>query len=145
MKVEIKNRSLEQVIDLLFNLSLKGKQSRQRTKFLKVLNKQIKEVDEGRVELAKEHAKKDENGEPIVKDGSYDLNDEGMKAFRKDLNELYNESIIFEGANNEDMLKTVRTVIEECDKSFSGQEATVYNYLYDQFEQGEDDNHDVED
>lgn len=132
MKVEIKNSFVGQVIDLLFNLSLIGKQSRMRTRFIKRLGEQSKEVEKGRVDLAKEHAEKDESGEPKTKDNRYDIKD--MGAFKKDLAELYNESIIFEGANDQDMLETVKTVIEECDQAFSGEEATTYNYLYDQFE-----------
>ncbi|WP_054751354.1 hypothetical protein [Piscibacillus salipiscarius] len=58
MQVKIKHAKLGQVIDLLFNLSLKGKQSRHRTKFIQKLSERYKEVEEQRIELAKEFAKK---------------------------------------------------------------------------------------
>jgi hypothetical protein len=134
MKVEIENRYLGQAISLLFDLSLRGKQSRHRTKFVKLLNDRLKEVEEQRIQLAKEHAKKDENGEPITNDGKFDIED--MDAFMKDLEELYDEKMVIEGGDAQGMLKTVKDVLLNCDKEFSGQEAMIYDYLCDIFEEG---------
>jgi hypothetical protein len=134
MKVEIENRYLGQAISLLFDLPLRGKQSRHRTKFVKLLNDRLKEVEEQRIQLAKEHAKKDENGEPIANDGKFDIED--MDAFKKDLEELYDEKMVIEGGDAQGMLKTVKDVLFNCDKEFSGQEAMLYDYLCDIFEEG---------
>jgi len=135
MKVEIENRYLGQAISLLFDLSLRGKQSRHRTKFVKLLNDRLKEVEEQRIELAKEHAKKDENGEPIIREDRVEIEDK--EGFAKELEELYAEKLVLEGGDLQETLKVVKDVLLNCDKEFSRQEAVIYDYLCEQFEKGE--------
>ncbi|WP_062318896.1 DUF1617 family protein [Halolactibacillus sp. JCM 19043] len=136
MQVKIKNAQLGQAIDLLFHLSLKGKQSRHRTKFVKLLAERSKEVEEQRKQLAEEHANKDDEDKPIIKDDKYDIVDQ--ESFQTDIQELYNEEIVIEGGDNQGMLKTVKKILDECDKTFSGQEAVVYDYICEQFEGGDE-------
>ncbi|WP_117161347.1 DUF1617 family protein [Paraliobacillus sp. X-1268] len=135
MQVTIKNAHLGQATSLLFDLALKGKQSRHRTKFIKLLAERSKEVEEQRKQLAEEHAKKDDEGKAIINDEKYDIPDQ--EAFKKDYQELLDELLIIEGGDAQGMLKTVKKVLDECDKEFSGQEAVVYDYLCDQFEKGD--------
>lgn len=139
MQVKIKNAQLGQAIDLLFNLSLKGKQSRHRTKFIKEMSDRLKEVEEQRKELAAEHSHKDDEGNPKMKDDGkkYDIKD--AEAFQHDIDELYDEELVIEGGDNQGMLKTVKKVLEDCDVAFSGKEAVVYDYLCDQFEEANND------
>ncbi|WP_453992096.1 DUF1617 family protein [Bacillus nitroreducens] len=138
MQVKIENRKLGQAIDLLFNLSLKGKQSRHRTKFIKTLSDRLNEVAEQEKELLKEHCHLDEDGEPkTINDGkNWDVKD--VDAFVKDCNELYEEELVIDGGDNHGMLKTVKEVLLNCDVEFSGQDASIYDYLCDQFEGGEE-------
>lgn len=140
MKLEIKNAYLKDIIDLLFDLSLKGKESRHRSKLINLLNDRLKEVEEDRVELAKEHAEKDEEGEPVVEDKRYKIKD--LDSFKDELNELFDEPFIIEGENNKLMLKTVSRALSNTDKEFSGAEAVIYNYLCEQLEKGEGKNDD---
>lgn len=133
MQVKIQNAKLGQAIDLLFNLALKGKQSRHRTKFINVMNNRLKEVAEQEKVLLKEHCHLDEKGEPKTKDEKYwDLKD--VSAFTKDKNELYEEELVIDGGDAQGYLKTVKKVLEDCDVAFSGQEAMIYDYLCEQFE-----------
>lgn len=67
-------------------------------------------VDQDRIELLKEHSKKDENGEPIIHDDTYDVKD--MKAFNEDLQELYSEKMVIEGGDNREMLRTIKAVLK---------------------------------
>lgn len=134
MKVEIQNLYVKQAIDLLYDLSLKGKESRHRSKFIKLLNKRLKEIEEDRVALAKEYSHLDDEGNPIVKNNRYDIKDQ--ESFNKELNELYDEVFVIEGENNKEIIKTVYKIIKNCDKEFSGAEAMTYEYLYDQLEKG---------
>jgi len=136
MIVKIENGRLGQAIDLLFNLSLKGKQSRHRTKFIKLLAQRLKEVEEQRIELAKEHAEKNEKGEPKVSDDQFEIKDK--QAFAKDIKELYEEELIIEGGNHQDTLNTVKEILLNCEEEFSGQQADVFDYLCEQFEKGGD-------
>lgn len=95
-----------------------------------------KEVEEQRKQLAEEHANKDDEDKPIIKDDKYDIVDQ--ESFQTDIQELYNEEIVIEGGDNQGMLKTVKKILDECDKTFSGQEAVVYDYICEQFEGGDE-------
>ncbi|MBP1950304.1 DUF1617 family protein [Virgibacillus litoralis] len=134
MKIKIENGKLGQAMSLFFDLSLKGKQSRHRTRFIKLLNDRLKEVAEQEKELLKEHCNLDDEGEPkkIKNDTEWDVIDKD--AFKKDMKELHEEELIIEGGDAQGMLKTVKTVVLDCDKEFSGQEAYTYDYLCEQFE-----------
>lgn len=136
MKIKIQNKYLLPSINLLYDLSLKGKESRHRTRFIKLLQERLKEVEEERKQLAEEFSRKDKNGKPIIEDNKYVLENE--KEFYKEFNELMDEEFIIEGANYEETLKTVKTILLECEVAFSGQDAMVYDYLCEQFEKGED-------
>lgn len=138
MQVKIENAKLGQAINLLFNLSLKGKQSRHRTKFIKILNERLEEVEKDREELLKEHCHLDDKGEPrkIEDDTKWDIKD--LDAYAKDVEDLFSEELVIEGGDAHGMLETVKTVLDNCDVAFSGQEAMTYDYLCEAFEQDEE-------
>lgn len=140
MQVKLKNATLGQVIDLLFNMSLKGKESRHRSQFIRVLDEQLKEVEKQEKELLKEHCHLDEEGNPKIIDTEsgrfWDVKD--TKAFSADKTELYDEKFILEGANAQGMLKTIKKVLVETDMEFSGEKAVLYDYLCEQFDHIED-------
>lgn len=137
MKVEIKNIYLKPAIDFLFNLELERKQSRHRTKFIKQMNERLKEVGEERMEIIKDNATLDEEGNPIEKDGEYNILDK--QKFDKEIKELFEESLVIEGGDNQKMLETVSKILKEYKGKLKGQQAAVYDYLCDQFnvEEGE--------
>ncbi len=134
MQVKIENQKLGQAINLLFNLSLKGKQSRHRTQFIKALEEKLKDFAEQEKELLKEHCYLDEKGEPkTIENGTkWDVKD--LDAFAKDRTELYEEERVFEGGDAQGMLKTVKDILLNCDKEWQGQDAVIYDYLCEQFE-----------
>lgn len=134
MEIKIRKGDLRQVINLLFDLNLKPKMNRHRVNFVKVLEDKFKEVEEERMLLAKEYATKDGDDEPIIKNDSYDIKD--MKGFREDVQELYNEVFVIEGANQQDMLKSMKKIINDIDFEMSGRTAFVYEELYQQFQKG---------
>lgn len=140
MQVKLKNATLGQVIDLLFNMSLKGKESRHRSQFIRVLDEQLKEVEKQEKELLKEHCHLDEEGNPKTvekEEGTYwDVKD--VKAFAADKTELYEEEFVIEGGNAYGMLKTLKNVLLNTDVAFSGREAVLYDYLCEQFEKNDE-------
>ncbi|WP_416149436.1 DUF1617 family protein [Salipaludibacillus sp. HK11] len=136
MKVSIENGKLKQASSLLLNLSLAGKKSRHRTKFITKMQDRLKEVEEQRQVLAKEHSHLDDEGKPKTIGDKFDIKD--MEAFKKDLEELYKEELVIDGGDAQGMLKTVKTVLLDCEKEWQGEEALIYDYLCDQFENGDD-------
>lgn len=97
------------------------------------MSERLEEYQEDLKELLKEHCNLDEKGEPIVKeDNTFDVKD--IDAFIKDRKELDEEEIVIEGGDYQDMLKTVKEILMNCDREFSGQEAMIYDYICERFE-----------
>lgn len=132
MQLKIKNSLVEGAMELLFNLELRGKQSRHRTKFIKRLNEQLTEIKEQRMDLVKEHSNLDEEGNPIVIDNLYDIVD--LDAFNKDVAELFAEELIISSPVDDEMLKTIKQILDECDVAFSREQAIVYDELCEAFD-----------
>jgi PHD/YefM family antitoxin component YafN of YafNO toxin-antitoxin module len=140
MDFVIENEKLVPAINLLGKLSLKGKKSRHRTKMIKDLMEGVKEFEDQRQLIIKEHCNLNEEGEPvtITKEGGaehYDV--KNLKAFEKDQKELLEETYTLEGGNVTGYLKTMKDVLLECELEWSGQEADIYDYLCDEFEKEE--------
>ncbi len=142
MEFVIENQKIGGAINLLSSLSLKGKQSRHRTKMIKDLMVGYNDFQEQLKELRKEHCNLDEDGEPLTivkEDGSehYDVKD--SEAFSKDQVELFEESFVLEGGNVTGYLATMKPVLLDCEMEWSGQDAEIYDLLCDEFEKEEND------
>lgn len=139
MEIKIENQKLAPAINLLYSLSLKGQQSRHRTKFIRLLQDKLKEFSEEEQEIIKEHCNLDEKDNPkTIDDGTkWDIKNGELNAFVKDKNELYKENRVIDGGDNQVMLQTVKEVLEDCDKEFSMQEADTYDYLCEAFEKAD--------
>ena len=141
MEVRIKNMLLSEIIEFFYDLKLRGRQSRMRSRFIKQLSTRLEEFSENQRELLKEHCNLDKDGEPAVKKNEqgeevYDIKD--LEAYAKDRQELFEEEVVVEGADNELMLKTVRTILDECDIELSGRQAVLYEHLCEVFKVDED-------
>lgn len=138
LTVRIKNHTLNPVVDFLYDLSLKGKESRHRTKLIKTLSNRVEEVVEHQNELLKQHCHLDEEGNPkMTNDGkNYDVID--VAAFSKDREDLYGEEVVIDGEDSQVMLTTVRGVLDDLDIEMSGQQAVLYDYLCQQFKVDEE-------
>lgn len=134
MQVKIKYDKLGQAIDLLFNMPLKGKKSRHRTALVNLLQKRLKEVAEQELDLIKEFAGEDEEGNPKRNDEGHFAIEE-PKEFQKQQDELFDEEYVIDGGDAQGMLKTVKEVLFIYDEELSGQKAVIYGYLCDAFEQ----------
>ncbi|SER00402.1 hypothetical protein SAMN05216232_3933 [Virgibacillus subterraneus] len=139
MKLTVENVKLIPTINLLSELSLKGKESRHRSKIINELKGRAQEVTEQEAELIKEHSYLDDEGNPKKTDDGKGYNIKDMDAFVKDTNELYSEVFVLEGGNFTDPLKTIKQVLLNSDKEWKGQEAEIYDYLCEQLEQEDND------
>lgn len=57
------------------------------------VKKEAEQYDITRIKLLEEHAKKDKEGKPVIKDNIYVIDDEQMEIVDKELNELKKETI----------------------------------------------------
>jgi predicted RNase H-like nuclease (RuvC/YqgF family) len=138
MEIKIQNQKLIPAINFLSALPLKAKQSRHRTKFTKQLEDRLAEFMAQEKDLLKEHCHLDEEGNPKtnIEGTKWDVKD--IEAFSKDKLELYEEELILEGGDAQGMLSTVKKILLDYDGELSGQDALIYDYLCDIFEEGDE-------
>ncbi|EJW14016.1 hypothetical protein PAV_141p01220 (plasmid) [Paenibacillus alvei DSM 29] len=128
--MRMKNEEVQHFANFLMTFELKGRESRMRTRFVKLLAERVELVNEEHKELIRQYARFDENGEPIIVeiDGqkAYDVPD--RTAFNKEYFLLLNEDfVIEENEERKEMLLFIKDVILNCDKTFKGREALEYD------------------
>lgn len=140
----IKNYEIGELQSFLFNLILKGKESRMRTRFLKLLEEQLNLINLERQQLVTEYAQKDEHGEVLYNLETVDgkeieipiFNEDAEKEVQKQILTLLNEDFIIEETTDKiDMLNTLQEIILNCDLEFTGKMATMYDRFCEIFEE----------
>lgn len=138
MYLTMKNFELKVFGEFLYELSLKGKDSRMRSRFIALIEAQLELIQKERDILLQDYAQTDENGKPITKE-----DDEGnafmvlkdAQSYNLEITKLMQEEFVIEVKDdNKDMLKTVAEAVLNVDKEFSGFEAESYNRLCDVLE-----------
>ncbi|MBU5594922.1 DUF1617 family protein [Amphibacillus sp. MSJ-3] len=120
-------------------LTLVRKQSRIRRQFISTLKDKYQAYLEDREEILKEHANKDDEGNPIIKNDHYDV--KNQTALLEDITELNKEVVVIEGGDNREMIRTMKPILRKFeDEEYGGEESEIYDYLCDQFklDEGED-------
>ncbi|POZ57263.1 hypothetical protein LYSIN_02047 [Lysinibacillus sphaericus] len=139
----IKNYEISELYAFLFNLILKGKESRMRTRFLKLLEDQLNLVNQERQQLVADYADKDDNGEVLYNKEIVDNKEIEIPIFDKDaekevqrqiLTLLHEDFIIEETADKLDMLQVLQEILLNLDLEFTGKKATLYNRYCEIFE-----------
>lgn len=137
----LKNKHLSLLYRWLSALQLESKESRERTRFLDILEPRIAELDKVRQEILKGLAKKDKKGEPLKRmdevrksDGTFeevevwDLVPKALETFTKEYDEYLEEEFvvdILEG--NKAKVNTVKNLILTSNQKFSGEMAKLYD------------------
>lgn len=133
-KVVFEKQEAEPLAEFLQKLELKNKISRLRNKLMKKLTAIAEEMEEERVELCKEHAEKDEDGEPIIEDERYKAKD--LEALTEQIQELQQEEVAVEvgeySSNFQPLFEYLDS--EEFDMPLSGMDANRYDRLLDIWE-----------
>ena len=133
-KLVFKKEEAQPLMNFLATVKLKNKNSRLRNKLNKKFGEVATELDEDRLALCKEHAEKDEKGEPVVVDDEYKVLD--VSALNEQIVELFSEEVYIEvgeySSNFEPLFAYLDS--EEFDMLLSGQEANCYDRLLDIWE-----------
>ena len=126
---------------------LHGKQSRNRTRFIKLISERHKEVNEERDRLLKEYCDKNKKKENIYldKDGKettdiklsvkYKISEESKQKIDKEYYEFLDEDykIDVTPANSE-IINDVKDIVLNTTSQFTGKEAVLYNSWCESFE-----------
>lgn len=138
MFLTMKNFELKVFGEFLYDLSLKGKDSRMRSRFVALIDAQLQLIQNERDILLRDYAKRDEKGEVITttdEEGRTMAILSDAPTYNLEISKLMNEDFTIEiKDDNKDMIKTVQEAIFNVDKEFSGFEAESYNRLCEVFE-----------
>lgn len=145
MQIKILNNEIQLVTNFLMELELKGKESRMRTRFVRMMQEHYDNVVSAESQqLIEEYAEKDENGEFIMEeielpDGSkgtkYQLREDSQQEYREELEKLMTEVFVIEKTGQyEDMLNSLEESVLNYDGLLSGLKAIQYDRICDIFE-----------
>jgi uncharacterized protein YnzC (UPF0291/DUF896 family) len=128
--MKLYNYEIEPFGKFLLELELRGKESRMRTRLVKLLDERLKLINQEKLEIINTYAKKDENGEieyqEINGQKMFKIND--IENYKKEIEELMNEVfVIDETEERREMLTTVANAVLNCDMTFKGEKALQYD------------------
>lgn len=131
----------------LHRQTLEGKQSRARTRFMKILEERIKEINDVLISLQQKYAERNAEGKIIYLDGdkevteitdpnkNYIIKIKDQKAFEKEWQEYMNESFIIDiTPATRDTIYTVKEILLNTSDKFTGAQASLYYEWCEAFE-----------
>lgn len=129
----------------LAGLMLHGKESRERTRFIKMLEPRILEIEQERIKTLEKYSKKNKDGKPLYydkdrKETSNSLTGmeyivEDIKGYNKEFDEYLNEEYVLDiTPATSSTIYTVRELLLNTDKEFSTGDAENYNEWCEAFE-----------
>ncbi|WRM43581.1 hypothetical protein [Staphylococcus phage LY01] len=133
-QVTIKNKDLQTVYDVLFNIPLNGNKSRHRTKFVNNIKEAYEEYAKDRQDMINEFSKKDENGN-IIKDPkdsrSIILNIDEFPNAKEDILAIDEEKAVIVVRDKYILLD----IIDNMEIQLSGEKAIIIDTLAEQLEE----------
>ena len=139
MRIQLKNHYLIPLIPFLQGMKLKSERSRARSKFLSLALEAYTSLHESELELLKEYAVLDDNGNPkAADDGSFLLREGAVKEYRLEREKLFNEMAEIEGGTYTGHLCQMKQILLDYDWELEGENAALYDALCDAFMEGGD-------
>lgn len=137
--MKFKNYEIESFMEFIFNMKLKGKASRMRTRLIGQLNEYTENIlNPERDELINQYAKKDDKGEIVLAaDGKgTELIEDTIPEFNIEFEALMNEEFtIDEVESNKDILVSVGLSLLDCEIEVSGRQAILFDEWCEKFEE----------
>lgn len=92
MEIKIPNRQLLGFASWLNELQLPAKDSRQRSRFVQKLREELILIENAKKETANKYANKDEEGKAVVINNQWDIPDDKIADFSKEVNALLDDT-----------------------------------------------------
>src|SRR5699024_1347152 len=134
MTVGLENKYIPDIVNLLFGLSIKGTESRHRSRLIKGLQEQLSILQEEEQQILIEHGEVDEKGNPKKKENGTKWDIKDLDAFASEKSELMNEVFYIDNANLEESLNIIYDVLNDSDEIWEGKEAMIYDYFLSEIE-----------
>lgn len=131
MKIELKNKELSPAINFLKAMNLRAKDSRCRSKLVKLLTDALQDLGEEEKKLMSENNLLDESGSLL---GESERDPEMVRAFNREQTTLMDEVVIIEGGLYAKNIDEIPRILAEYDGAMSGVDAEIYDRLLDEFE-----------
>ncbi|WP_341323352.1 DUF1617 family protein [Solibacillus sp. FSL H8-0523] len=136
--MKFKNFEIDVLCKFLYEISLSGKSSRMRTRFVRLLeNYSTNVIQNDRRAMFDEYAMKDEFGEFLLNETQTEviLIPETQDKFHAEMNELMNEDFILDETEaNREMILITGNALLECDIKLNKDDAIVYDQWCEEFE-----------
>jgi hypothetical protein len=101
--------------------------------------KAYQSLHDSEVELLKESAVLDEQGEPKYGENGFTLKDDSVKEYLTERNKLFSETAEIEGGTYVQHFELMRQILADYDEELSGETAELYDVLCTAFEGGDSD------
>ena len=131
MKINLKNKELAPSINFLQSLNLKAKDSRHRSKLVKIINEAYKELGEEEAKLMKDNGLADDEG-VLIDESKRDP--KKVAVFNKEQATLMDEVVVIEGGMYAKNIDEIPRILNEFEGEISGVDAEIYDRLLDEFE-----------
>ena len=135
MRIKLQNKHIVTLIPFLQNMKLRGERSRARSKFLEIAMKSYYSLHESEVELLKEYAVLDDSGEPKQSENEFTLKEETAREYLIERDKLFSEVAEIEGGTYTAHLELMRQILTDYDEELDGDNAALYDALWDAFEE----------
>ena len=140
MKIQLQNQYLIPLIPFLKEMKLKGERSRARSKFLALAMEAFAALHESELELLREYAVLDADGNPkVTGDGTdgdrFTLRDAAAaREYMAEREKLFTEVAEIEGGTYTEHLALMRQILADYDEELDGENAALYDALCDAFD-----------
>lgn len=134
--MKITNSQVQHLYNWL-NLPLHGQESRSRNQFIKIIQPQYTDSLDGRTEILKKYADKDEKGEAKIENGVYVMNEEVLEKAKKEITEFLDKSTTYTPKKNDKIFYvTVKNILANIKHGPGFDIATgiVYDEVMEEFE-----------
>jgi hypothetical protein len=134
MRIKLQNKHIVTLIPFLQSMKLRGERSRARSKFLEIAMKSYYSLHESEVELLKEYAVLDDLGELKQSENGFTLKEETAREYLIERDKLFSEVAEIEGGTYTSHLELMRQILADYDEELDGDNAALYDALWDAFE-----------
>lgn len=127
-----KNSELEEIVSFVQSLKIKGaKLNRSRFRLVKLIQAKRQELEEERLELAKDYANLDDKGNAVIIDGRIDIIEDKQLDFNREQVELYKEDAVIDLDEHRQSLQQFYGFLNEYDEELDGADAMIFGRLLD--------------
>lgn len=140
--IKLENKDLTPAVLFLKSISMKGKATRGKQKFIERLVEKNKEFLDQEKELIKPHVVLDDNDEIVIKEGNFEFKEDATadekEILSKEREELQEEVAEISFAEYSTKYESLFKVLDDWDKDIDPNYSYIYDKLMDEYEANEE-------